>query len=89
MTDRSSFKRFLVLKSSDKVPDAKTIWNFRETLNQELRDARNKTKKPPLLTDFAINELIKALQKKSLFVGVVTAKGITKRRRKKYKIFFE
>jgi len=35
ITDRLSFKRFLGLKSSDKVPDAKTIWNFRETLIQE------------------------------------------------------
>jgi IS5 family transposase len=35
ITDRLSFKRFLGLKSSDKVPDAKTIWNFRENLIQE------------------------------------------------------
>ncbi|HHE33224.1 MAG TPA: transposase, partial [Chlorobaculum parvum] len=35
MTDRLSFKRFLGLKSSDKVPDSKTIWKFRETLIQE------------------------------------------------------
>jgi IS5 family transposase len=32
ITDRLSFRRFLKLKSSDKVPDAKTIWNFREAL---------------------------------------------------------
>jgi IS5 family transposase len=32
ITDRSSFKRFLELKTSDKVPDSKTIWNFREVL---------------------------------------------------------
>ncbi len=32
ITDRRSFMRFLNLKISDKVPDSKTIWNFRETL---------------------------------------------------------
>lgn len=32
ITDRRSFMRFLELKTSDKVPDSKTIWNFRETL---------------------------------------------------------
>lgn len=30
--DRASFKRFLELKKSDKVPDSKTFWNFREQL---------------------------------------------------------
>lgn len=35
ITDRLSFKRFLGLKSSDRVPDSKTIWKFRETLIQE------------------------------------------------------
>lgn len=35
ITDRLSFKRFLSLKSSDRVPDSKTIWKFRETLIQE------------------------------------------------------
>ena len=35
ITDRLSFKRFLDLKASDKVPDSKTIWKFRETLIQE------------------------------------------------------
>ena len=30
--DRASFKRFLVLKKSDKVPDSKTFWLFREQL---------------------------------------------------------
>ena len=30
--DRSSFKRFLELKKSDKVPDSKTFWLFREQL---------------------------------------------------------
>ena len=33
--DRLSFKRFLGLKTSDRVPDSKTIWKFRETLIQE------------------------------------------------------
>jgi transposase, IS5 family len=35
ITDRLTFKRFLSLKSSDRVPDSKTIWTFRETLIQE------------------------------------------------------
>jgi IS5 family transposase len=35
ITDRLTFKRFLGLKSSDKVPESKTIWNFRETLIKE------------------------------------------------------
>jgi transposase, IS5 family len=35
ITDRLTFKRFLGLKSSDRVPDSKTIWKFRETLIQE------------------------------------------------------
>jgi IS5 family transposase len=30
--DRTSFKRFLGLKKSDKVPDSKTFWAFREQL---------------------------------------------------------
>jgi len=30
INDRASFKRFLVLKNSDKVPDSKTFWLFRE-----------------------------------------------------------
>ena len=30
--DRASFKRFLALKKSDKVPDSKTFWHFREQL---------------------------------------------------------
>ena len=33
--DRRSFMRFLSLKISDKVPDSKTIWKFRETLLEE------------------------------------------------------
>ena len=35
INDRLSFKRFLGLKSSDRVPDSKSIWKFRETLIQE------------------------------------------------------
>jgi IS5 family transposase len=32
IVDRASFKRFLGLKKSDKVPDSKTFWAFRERL---------------------------------------------------------
>ena len=32
IVDRASFKRFLGLKKSDKVPDSKTFWHFREQL---------------------------------------------------------
>jgi hypothetical protein len=35
ITDRLSFMRFLGLKSSEEVHEAKTIWNFRETLIQK------------------------------------------------------
>ena len=35
ITDRLSFKRFLGLKSSNRVPDSKTIWKFCKTLIQE------------------------------------------------------
>ena len=35
INDRLSFKRFLGLKSSDRIPDSKTIWKFRATLIQE------------------------------------------------------
>jgi hypothetical protein len=35
ITDRRSFTRFLGLKISDRVPDSKTIWKFRETLIHE------------------------------------------------------
>ena len=30
IVDRASFKRFLELKKSEKVPDSKTFWLFRE-----------------------------------------------------------
>ena len=33
--DRLSFMRFLGLTLSDRVPDAKTVWNFRDTLAQK------------------------------------------------------
>ncbi|MBP8960012.1 MAG: transposase [Bacteroidales bacterium] len=32
IVDRASFKRFLELKKSDKIPDSKTFWLFREQL---------------------------------------------------------
>ena len=32
IVDRASFKRFLGLKKSDKVPDSKTFWTYREQL---------------------------------------------------------
>lgn len=32
IVDRASFKRFLEIKKSDKVPDSKTFWAFRELL---------------------------------------------------------
>ncbi len=35
ITDRKSFQRFLGLKISYRVPDSKTIWNYRETLVQK------------------------------------------------------
>ena len=35
ITDRRSFMRVLGLKISDRVPDSKSIWKFRETLFQE------------------------------------------------------
>jgi IS5 family transposase len=35
INDRLSFKRFLGLNASDRVPDSKTIWLFRETLIRE------------------------------------------------------
>lgn len=34
INDRMSFMRFLGLSLGDKVPDAKTIWHFRDTLTQ-------------------------------------------------------
>jgi IS5 family transposase len=34
ITDRFSFMRFLGLQLSDKVPDSKTVWNFREIITQ-------------------------------------------------------
>ena len=37
ITDRLSFQRFLDLSLGDKVPDAKTIWKYREELTQSNR----------------------------------------------------
>ncbi len=34
--DRASFKRFLGLKKSDKVPDSKTLWLYREHLIKKM-----------------------------------------------------
>ena len=36
INDRLSFMRFLGLSLSDRVPDARTIWLFRERLTQEI-----------------------------------------------------
>lgn len=33
--DRSSFRRFLNLKKSDRIPDSRTFWAFREELKEE------------------------------------------------------
>ena len=38
INDRLSFRRFLGLKISDRVPDCNTIWNFREQLKKEDRE---------------------------------------------------
>ncbi|KAA6322457.1 hypothetical protein EZS27_028000 [termite gut metagenome] len=35
IVDRMSFKNFLGLSSGDKVPDARTIWLFKENLTQK------------------------------------------------------
>lgn len=35
INDRMSFQRFIGLTLADKVPDAKTIWAFREALSQK------------------------------------------------------
>ncbi len=35
ITDRASFKRFLGLKNSDKIPDSRTFWSFRDTLDKK------------------------------------------------------
>ena len=38
ITDRMSFRRFLGLGLDDKIPDAKTIWKFRDDLSQKDHD---------------------------------------------------
>ena len=40
IVDRASFKRFLGVIKSDKMPDSKTFWAFREQLIQKDVDAR-------------------------------------------------
>ena len=37
IVDRASFKRFLELKKSDKVPDSKTFWLFQDETNCHLK----------------------------------------------------
>lgn len=34
INDRISFMRFLGLKLEDRIPDAKTVWHFRDTLSK-------------------------------------------------------
>ena len=41
--DRMSFMRFLGLSLSDRVPDARTIWLFREKLTKAARSRRGLT----------------------------------------------
>ena len=38
ITDRMSFRRFLGLNLDDKIPDAKTIWKFRDDLSMKNHD---------------------------------------------------
>ena len=57
--DRLSFQRFLGLKLYDTVPDAKTIWHFREELN-----------KADIL-DTVFNRFVKQLEDK----GIITRSG--------------
>jgi IS5 family transposase len=40
--DRFSFMQFLDLKTGDSVPDVKTIWHFRQSLEKDGRDGRRK-----------------------------------------------
>ncbi len=58
IVDRVSFKRFLGLKKSDKVPDSKTVWNFREQLiNKNVILSLFKTFNKPLHTaSVSVNE---------------------------------
>ena len=57
--DRLSFQRFLGLQLCDTVPDAKTIWNFREELNEAK------------ILDKVFNMFVKELEEK----GIVTRSG--------------
>ena len=40
--DRFSFMQFLDLQPGDSVPDAKTIWDFRQSLEKDGRDGSRK-----------------------------------------------
>jgi IS5 family transposase len=57
--DRLSFQRFLGLQLCDKVPDAKTIWNFRE----ELKNAG--------ILEKVFNRFVKQLEEQ----GIITRSG--------------
>ena len=57
--DRLSFQRFLGLSLCDTVPDAKTIWNFREVL-QEAK-----------ILDTIFEQFVKQMEQK----GIVTRSG--------------
>jgi len=43
IVDRASFKQFLEMKKSDKVPDSKTFWLFREQLIEKDQLCRGST----------------------------------------------
>jgi len=57
--DRLSFQRFLGLGLSDKVPDANTLWDFKEALAQKNLD----------------KELFEIFEKKMEEIGVITRAG--------------
>ncbi len=40
--DRLSFMNFLDLQMGDYIPDAKTIWNFKELIEKDGRNGSNK-----------------------------------------------
>ncbi|MDX1958143.1 MAG: transposase [Leptospiraceae bacterium] len=41
LVDRLSFQRFLGLESGDKLPDAKTVWVFKERIKEEKEQIKN------------------------------------------------
>jgi len=57
--DRLSFQRFLGLQLCDTVPDAKTIWHFREELNEEK------------ILDTVFSRFVEQLEQK----GIITRSG--------------